>query len=168
MAPKITRKIASDGPKSATGQQRGFAYKRAWEHIKHAKAQECWLEVIALVESMLSDRLEARYAHLFDQAPDGRKVPMGLGHAARRLRDKNPPETSDLNEIYDAVQAWAQRRNTALHGMVKVFEQDTLTDWDARTAANAATAKDGEKLFRKLDRKIREANSVTRPNKRGR
>ena len=56
----IARKLPSDGKKSKIGQERRHVYAGVWRAIKHATIQGCWLEVIALSESVIADRLEAR------------------------------------------------------------------------------------------------------------
>ncbi|MFT3810922.1 MAG: hypothetical protein QM698_13465 [Micropepsaceae bacterium] len=151
------RIAASTGASSVAGQKRRAAYEAAWQQIRHAKAQQCWLEVIALIESMLSDRLEARYANRLGQSSSGRQLAPGLGRCVMRVLQLQPNDSRDLIEIYDAIRLWSRRRNAALHEMVKALE-GRETDWSARTNENKSTAIDGEKLFRKLDVAIRKTN----------
>lgn len=155
------RKPASDGKKSAIGQERHAIYKSVWQQINHAKKARCWLEVITLAESVIADRLEARIAHINGQHEDARKARTAAQSAQKLLRIEDAKD-DDIPAIYDEVSTWSKRRNMALHAMAKLFET-TTNKWNERYQHAEQAAKDGENLARRVSALVRRLNTSSQP-----
>lgn len=153
--PKKVRAL-NTGPKSVPAQARRALYGNAITQVKNAIEHRYPLEAIALLESMIADRLEARLAWVFNQDPDKQKFST-LGKLTDELCGKKSTESDDAKAVYKDVQAWADRRNEALHQMVKLADDDAK-DWNARNNEAQAAAKAGLTLFRKLDALVRKLN----------
>jgi hypothetical protein len=149
------RKLASQGKHSAVGQERRGIYASAWMAIKHAADQKCWLEVIALSESIIADRLEARIAHIGKQSEESRKIRTASQSASHLLRDSSLP--LDDRHMLESVKAWSKLRNASIHELAKVIDGSSV-NWEQRwlAAQDAATA--GMKLARLISRSIKNKN----------
>jgi hypothetical protein len=124
------------------------------------------IEAIALCESLLSDRLEARRAWLARQLESKREFGT-LGGLARELLGQSSNEAGDPIEanklIYEDCVKWADDRNKAIHEMFKLAEGDE-SNWEVRYAALEAVADSGLKLTRKLSAAVKKSNT---PEQRG-
>lgn len=152
------RKPASTGRTSAIGQERRNVYAGVWRAIKHAAEHGCWLEVIALSESVIADRLEARIAHLGAQTEGARKVRTASQSATQLLL---APSLSDAErQLLENVRAWSRLRNAAVHGLAKVIDGSSTT-WEERRRDTEKAAEAGIHLARTI------SSWVTRENKFG-
>jgi hypothetical protein len=147
------RRAINEGRTSPVAQARRKFYARALERVSVALDTGFVLEAVTLLESMIADRLEARLAAKHAQHEDKRRFST-LGKLAQELGGSRMAEPESVRGLYNDVAAWADRRNRALHEMVKL-EEGAVADWDSRYASARQTAEDGRKLFRKLDRAIR-------------
>jgi hypothetical protein len=144
------------GPNSLVAKARQKLYREAISRIKNAIKHRYPLEAIALLESMIADRLEARLAKIRIQDPC-KGAFSTLGKLTKKLGGEELKESEAAKVLYNAVTLWADRRNEALHQMVKLAEGDTK-DWAARLEEAQATAEAGMTLFRKLDRLVKGLN----------
>ena len=144
------------GPNSLVAQARQKLYREAILRIKNAIEHRYPLEAIALLESMIADRLEARLAKIFIQDPC-KGAFSTLGKLTKKLGGEELKENEAAKDLYKAVKTWAERRNEALHQMVKLAEGDTK-DWAGRLEEAQATAEAGMTLFRKLDALVGKLN----------
>jgi hypothetical protein len=151
-----SRKSASAGKKSAVGQERREIYAGVWRAIKHAAEQGCWLEVIALCESVIADRLEARLAHVGCQSAASRTI-RTANQSAKLLLDLNSL-SEDEKELLRRVQPWSRLRNSAVHELAKVIEGTSAT-WNARQKETEEVAKQGINIARATSRWVRKVNS---------
>ncbi|MHB1156630.1 MAG: hypothetical protein ACYC26_07310 [Phycisphaerales bacterium] len=145
-------------PKNEIGPQRYKLYRCAHERIAEAIKKGFYLEAIALSESIISDRLEARRAWRNEQTPKAREFGTVGRLAANRMGDlKEPPE---MKEICKEVQAWAKTRNIALHQIVKVAEGDS-TPWEVRYENAKRSAIDGLRLCKRVSNIVQRLNKPT-------
>ena len=148
----------NSGPKSAPAQARKMLYQHAIPRVKDAIENRYPLEAIALLESMIADRLEARVAAL--PAKNGVRAARTfsmLAKLATTLRSENSGESGDAKGIYQEVAEWARHRNKALHEMVKLAEGNT-EEWGARMNEAQSAATKGLVLFRKVDALVKKLN----------
>ena len=150
------KRIINTGPKSVPAQARRELYGNAISRINNAIEHRYPLEAIALIESMLADRLEARLAHLHHQSPAKRNLST-LGKLTDELSNKASKEGDEAKYIYEEVKTWANRRNEALHEMVKLAE-GSEKDWKEKVGEAQATAEAGLPLFRQLDALVSKLN----------
>lgn len=142
-------------PGNGVGKLRQAIYASGMSRIREAIEKGYALEAIALCESMMADRLEARRAWKRNQAVEHRKFD-SLGRLARALRtDSTEPE--DARKIYDEVVAWADERNEALHQMFKLAE-GPIRVWSDRYEEVECVATRGFALSRKVGFLLKKLN----------
>jgi len=158
------KRAINTGPDSDVGQSRKSLYSKGIYRIKDAIEHRYPLEAIALIESMIADRLEARLAHICGQA-DERRSFSTLGKLTRELCKEAAYESDAAIIVYKAVSRWADRRNEALHQLVKLAEGDDKK-WMTRIEESQETAEAGLVLFREVDALVRKLNiSISQPEK---
>jgi hypothetical protein len=141
-----------------------LSYTKAWERINAAIEAGFNLEAITIEESIISDRLLS-YVLGVDASSKVQKR-SGLGDLIARWRKLAgasliEPDGSDLGK---AVDEWRQKRNLAVHGMVKSApgEAPRVQPDDFFELARGA-AEEGKKLSRKIQnwhkREVRKSKS---------
>ena len=153
---KKYREIQSQGPKSTVGQTRRELYARSLARVKEAMEAGYSIEAVALLEGMISDRLEARLAHKNSQAKDKRKLST-LVTLAEELRGKNSDDPDSAKEVYGRVIVWADDRNNAVHELVKLVENGSET-WEMKYSEAKEAAKNGLSLFRDVSKTVASLN----------
>lgn len=149
-------RAVNTGSKSIPAQARRGLYSSAVVRINSAIENSYPLEAIALLESMIADRLEARLAWIFEQDASKRKFST-LGRLTGALCGTESRESEDAKAVYKNVQEWADRRNESLHEMVKLAEGDAK-DWNAKLEEAQSAAVDGLRLFKKLAALVKKLN----------
>lgn len=170
---KPVREYAAPGN---TAGKRGFEYFRAAsERVREAQKQGYFLEAITLLESMLSERMEHRLgfflrrrkAHVAARTANWNakrlagllKLEKGfatLGELAAALREvEDDAALKLLVERIGGDVSWRERRNHALHGMVKRAAGDSRM-WDERYAELEGVAHEGVQLLTRFDARDRE------------
>ncbi len=154
------KRAINTGSKSIPAQARRELYGNAISHINIAIEHHFPLEAIALLESMMADRLEARLACIHKQALDKRMFST-VGNLTQELCGKKLAESDEAKAVYASVTAWANRRNEALHQMVKLAEGSD-EDWVTKVMEAQETAETGLPLFRKLDALVKKLDKPPR------
>ena len=146
---------AKNVPGSAVGTKRYRLYFSAFRQIEKARKQGFHIECIALLESILADRLEARRASLNPNEPDkhrfstfGKLIPM------LKKEDQDP----GIQAVYAQIAAWAEKRNMAVHEMVKLGDENSTKAWEERYADLEDTVAEGTKLVEALSAKVKRLN----------
>ena len=163
-APKPKRQRAIAGSGDGIGFHRYSLYVAAHDRIKQAIADGYYLEAITLIESILSDRLESRTSFLKKQN-QGFKT---LGDLLGILVEKET--VPEFRELLPVINDWRDRRNKALHELVK-FEHGDFRPWPEKIAGLSLIAAQGLDVLRsfdKLDKRERRRNgarpAATEPN----
>jgi len=147
----------------AVGKQRQDLYRCAYKRIKDAVEAGFMLEAITLCESVIADRMEARRACIHDQKESKRKFGT-LGSLIKDLRGQAKGSFADPNseiqDVYTKISEWANRRNEALHEMVKLSEFDQ-TNWDVRYEGLHKVARDGKRLAREIGNLVTKLNRAS-------
>ena len=154
-AKKLTTKkprAQNSGKNSIAAQRRRALYRKAHGRIKAAEAQGYYLECIALIESMIADQLESLLAKQHPVVEERLTDFATLGRLCNKNKYTNLP--SDLESCLDDVLLWADSRNTALHEMVKLSENNLQTWEDKQSKAKAAIPK-GLTLLKQLSSIVR-------------
>ena len=110
------------GPKSGMAQARKEFYGNAIPRIKRAIEHLFPLEAIALLESMMADRLESRLAYIFKQRADKRKFST-IGQLVEELCGKKSTESHEEKAVYGHVKTWgpaAMRRSMKWSNWLRV------------------------------------------------
>lgn len=151
----LSRKPGSTGKSSLVGQERRGIYAGVWRAMKHAAEQGCWLEVIALSESVIADRLEARIAHLAGQSEKSRKIRTASQSASQLLALASLSDAD--RQLLGAVRSWSKLRNSAVHELAKVVEGTSIT-WNERVATTKAAGEQGISIARAISNWNRKAH----------
>jgi len=141
--------IANEG----VGQNRYNSYKNAIKRYHMAMEQGFYLEAVAIMESIIADRLESRLGEL-TQA----EVTFGnLGSLREELlnAEEGALETNPiLVKLYNKILSdWAGKRNKALHQIVKINNAEEK-DWDNFLAESKIAAEEGMQYFRLLNKEL--------------
>ncbi|MBO5086644.1 MAG: hypothetical protein J6B65_05340 [Paludibacteraceae bacterium] len=146
MEKEIRPTIATEG----VGQSRYETYKATIDRINKAMDAGFYVEVIALCESIIADRLES-LANQISQSSKysyetmGRLTDYLLGAKQRDLLSQ------EIVDVVNEIKNWTKKRNSAVHEMAKNIEGDFMEKY----AKLKETAEEAIKLFRKLDNEIR-------------
>ena len=143
------------GAKSAVGQARRNLYQKTLKRVKEANEAGFVLEAIALLESVISDRLEARLAWLGLECEGGGRFWPLAKMTETLIKQSNDPD--DAQKAYANCAAWGKSRNKALHGLAKLakVEED---HWDKKYSRAQRAADEGLKVFRELDKWVKKLN----------
>jgi hypothetical protein len=148
--PRKERGVAWEG--QGYGTMRFQLFLHAKDRIEEALEQGFYCEAIAICESVISDRLESRASFLKSENI-GFQV---LGKLIQILRPiESDPEMADL---LPRVDQWRQRRNEALHELVKVQRGAPNLDWNQRLDQIRADAELGYELCRWVYWRVGELN----------
>lgn len=124
-----------------SGQERYEIIKAAISKFNTAVEHNFYLEATALIESLISDRLESRLSELkqcnisFDT----------LGNLLNQLRilEDDPILTDIMNRH---INNWSGERNKTIHQAVKI-QLNEKKDWDEFLKLAKKTAIEGRKIF---------------------
>lgn len=147
------------------GHRRVQRYTAAFDRVQECVTAGYYLEAVALLDSLISDRLTSRITHLKSEEPT--KVPT-VGQAARMLvGGKNGPGLevdTEIRSIAFELVAWAELRNDAMHATAKIFRtDDPKMSFDQVMRRHHDTALTGIRLLRQFDvadTRLRQANGV--------
>ena len=129
-------------------------YAQASVRVKIALSAEYYLEAIALIESLISDRLES-YIEKETQQSDGfRDLGRNIRTAKRHANNSSITGVEELSACLEEIDNWRPIRNRLLHEAVKL-EDGQPKSWNDMMAAAKQAAYDGEKLFRDLNNAVR-------------
>jgi hypothetical protein len=154
------KRAINTGSQSIPAQARRELYGNAITRITNAIEHRFPLEAIALLESMMADRLEARLACIHKQDPEKLNFST-LGKLTQDLSCTKSAESDEAKAVYTKVAAWAVRRNEALHQMVKLAEGKEA-EWATKVREAQETAETGLLLFRELDTLVKKLNKPPR------
>lgn len=147
--PTIKREERPDSHQPGVGTRRGKLYRACFSQINKAKEAGCWLEVITLCESLISDRMESIINEL-----SGNKVGFNTaGELAFYYKENYLFGSVNIRMAIKEVAPWMRKRNNALHQMAKL-DSNLETTFETRYNRLPAIAEEGIQLFRKLDKAI--------------
>lgn len=138
------------------GDRRARRYTAAFDWVMESIETGHYLEAVAVLDSLLSDRLASRYWHVRKERPTSKDTVAGL---CRKLLEgfdikTNPAVETDRSfiAVIEAIKVWTAARNDAIHATAKIFSMD---DPDAEFASalelHCATAIDGVRLLQEFD-----------------
>src|SRR5207253_1609620 len=111
-------------------------------------------EAIAIIESVITDRLESRLSYL-ERTNVGFET---LGPLIQRL---NRIETdTELRNMLGHLDGWRERRNVAIHELVKIESGAPGASWPERILALQNTADDGYELLKAVYTRVAELNPL--------
>ncbi len=136
------------------GTQRYRLFKNARARIEISIAAGYYCEAIAIIESVISDRLESRVSHLKGEN-------FGFKNLGPLLKEAEKLETDqDMRVLVEKIDTWRQERNKALHELVKVERDKPQVSWDDRMKAMKQTAIDGYMLLKQIYNRVADLNPL--------
>ncbi len=148
---KVRNHILNDG----VAENRYEIYKKAIEKYNLAFEKGFYFEAIAIVESLIADRMESRLGELSKEEVEFNT----LSNLKDRLNGKTNkyPRLEDnielINTYNKIVSDWAGKRNKALHQIAKISMAESK-DWDEFNLEAKSTAEEGKKWFYLLNKLI--------------
>jgi hypothetical protein len=147
--PKRLRGEAGEG--MGYGTQRRRLQEKARDQIERSIEMCFFCEAIAIIDSIITDRLESRLSWL-KRENSGFRTLGGFRELKQIETDKV------LRDILYHVESWAPRRNAALHEMVKVERESPERGWEERLVETERTARDGYEIAKHLYHRVADLN----------
>lgn len=123
------------------GKAKAILFQEAFRRIDRAIAKGFHLEAIAIVESLICDRIESTISLVTTKE----SYPDTLGPLLSQLRKLSVfPD-----EIIHELDSWRRDRNLVMHQMVKITNSDT-TDWRSRMKFARLTALAGKSILNEV------------------
>jgi len=154
--------IRDVGGHGGLGSRRHERYRAAFDRVMDCVEKEYYLEAIAILDSLICDRLSSRLAYVMGSDVD---LYWTCPWLCGKLLGKDPPKNArcekdqDFRNAVRDIQKWADRRNEALHSTAKVLRSDTSRlNFAAILRSHRKDAVDGIKylqVFDALDTKSR-------------
>jgi len=114
------------------GKLRGELYTHAFTHIKTAYDNGYYAECVTLLDSMMTDRIDAYVQFLLhedDKQYASESLHYSLKSFGSATKEKNVRD-EDFKGIYNKINEWVPKRNVAIHNFVIV---SSLTPDDLST-----------------------------------
>ncbi len=127
-----------------------LSYKAAWERINYSLERGFHLEAISIEESIISDRLLSFVLGVDQNSKMGTKSPLDQliikwrKHAGKSLIE------SDGSDLGEQAFIWKEKRNTAIHGIVKSTPRTATMQPEDFFEMTRKTAEEGKILARKV------------------
>lgn len=141
---------------SDVARQRAAIFREGAKRYKQAMRDGYYIEAICLVESWIADRLECHLAYVTKDDTAFKTLDNLV-----RTYGKSDIDAELKRLVAEEVAQWKTHRNTATHEMMKI-EQGKHRSWNQRVQQNKAPAVEGLRLFRKIDRRIRDLKDLTK------
>lgn len=148
---KKTKERPISKAKSEVGKTRQQLYAHVMAQYKKAMDEHFYIEAVALMDSIVCDRLESLAANLTENEP--KFVNKNLDFLLREIPTDLIPEK--IKPTLEELKEWKDNRNIAIHEIAKLQSDALDKDFQAKYKENKAIAETGKKLFRKLDNEIR-------------
>lgn len=127
-------------------------FKHAEERIEQSIQEGYYCEAIAITESVITDRLESRLSYL-EQKNYGF---LTLGSAITNLIQCETDIV--ICSLLPDLDKWKQKRNAALHELVKIEAEKPMLGWERRLEGLSLTANEGYDLLKKLYHRVADLN----------
>ena len=137
-------------------QNRYEIYDHAMSRYNLAFEAGFYFEAVAIMESVIADRMESRIGELIKQEVEFDT----LGNLRDKLngkKDKYPviETNADLANLYNKIVSdWAGKRNKALHQVVKISIKEPK-DWKTTLTEAKIAAEEGKKHFNELNKLLK-------------
>jgi hypothetical protein len=136
------------------GTLRYHLFKNARDHIETCIREGYHCEAIAIIESVIADRLESRLSFLKGENVGFKTLGWLLANLAKIESDE------EIQRIIALLDAWRERRNRALHELVKVEVDGSRDDWQTRLDNLGVDARDGYELLKWIYTRVADLNPL--------
>jgi hypothetical protein len=148
---------AANIPGSEIGEKRYDLYANAYRKIKKARAKGFYIECIAICASIIEDRLEARRQCL-NPVDISKHSFSSLGKLLHGLEAEETSDDRTIRVLYRKIAEWSDKRNAAIHQIVKYGAEKHTALWKNRYRSLEKTLTKGLKLADKIDKKVKALN----------
>ncbi|MFF2392279.1 hypothetical protein [Nocardia sp. NPDC058114] len=136
------------------GTKRWRRYAEAFDRVERCASQGYHLEAIAILDSLIGDRLASRLSHL--QGTDTVQV-TAIGPLCTKLigneKASGIEHDTEFRDVTAEIRNWASCRNDAMHGIARIFRpEDPAVSFDAAIEVHGQTVRDGIAVLRRFDR----------------
>ena len=128
---------------SELGKAKQELYRKAHKHLDRATTKGSHIEVIAILESLMSDRLESAISSITGES----QAVNSLGSLVSKFHQIHSID----DELRLRLREWNRHRSQIIHQMVKLTENHTPT-WAERMTFARRVASEGKILFKDLRR----------------
>ena len=146
-SPKV-RVVGGKG--SDAGFVRHELYKAAWARYNEAMSAGFYLEAITLVDSVITDRIEAYTQHLMHYEEKHQQV-TSLANAMASMdiarEERQIPIDAEYKNMRKAVSQFYEGRNKAVHNFAILSNANAEMTADDRLQEAQKTAQDGREVF---------------------
>lgn len=140
---KQTRPVADKAGGSQVGKDRYALIKAGLDQYKMAMNNGYYIEAIALMESLISDRMESTLNYLYPYSNYSYET---LAWLADSLMKTN----CFSKELLEKIKDWSKERNSAIHQMMKLLPGNNKS-FQERHSELERCAEKGHELFKKLN-----------------
>lgn len=133
-------------------------YKSAIERCSKAIQDGFFIEAIAIEESLIADRLESLTNEITEGGWSYKPAGKLVWNLLKTLR---PHLNEELTTCLKSARKWCYKRNIAIHRMAKLTP-DLTSSFDEDYAQLPNVAKEGMKIFREIDKAIRNYRKNTK------
>lgn len=140
---------------TSLGTKRYIRYTAAFKRLVHCRDNGYYLECIAILDSLISDRLASRLGFLSGKHVSVRDT---LGKLCGRLLDAQPNQNSPLESeeefrsVVTQIRQWAKQRNKAIHAVAKVIRNDDeVISFDELLNSHRSNVETGIELLKAFD-----------------
>lgn len=145
-------------PDSPQNRLRGELYEVAFERIESSLSSGNYFEVIALADSIITDRVQALTQDILKDEPEQYSW-MSVGAAIevlfREVKPRNIILDTELRSLLTQVhQVWSQKRNVASHGFVVITPKNLEDGVQTRLENLKGAAVEGASLARSITDEI--------------
>ena len=124
------------------------------EKIKVAKENGLFIEQIAIYESLIADRIEARIGWL-QRKQSNYLTLKSLGAACMEIKTKEKKANKELFSLYDRAAAWYETRHHPIHACCKITIESEHVPFAIKYSEYQQIALEGAKVFKALSGAIK-------------
>ena len=128
----------------------------AFDRVEHCLQERYYIEAIAILDSLISDRLASRLGFLANQEISAQltcgQLCNQLVGASTAASGSGAEKKHEFRAIVGDIQSWVQRRNDAMHGTAKILRGDEPdVTFDDMLKSHCQDAVNGRELLRRFD-----------------
>jgi hypothetical protein len=151
----MSRAVRDTAGWGTLGSRRYQRYVAAFDWSERCVERGYYLEAIAILDSLICDRLASRLGHL---TGEGVELRLTCGQLCQRLiggdstTRSGSEKDAEFREAIGSIREWVGRRNDALHAAAKVLHSDDSSrSFPTLLKSRRRDALDGKKVLRKFD-----------------
>ncbi|AYF76079.1 hypothetical protein D7D52_22075 [Nocardia yunnanensis] len=124
------KRVREKAQEPGMGVRRVERYTAAFDWVIACLESGHFLEAVAVLDSLIGDRLASRFSYLRKEQPLESMTVGGLSEALLNgyAKKSNPVIESDpqFRAVIEDILAWSKARNNAIHATAKIFGNDDL------------------------------------------